>query len=138
MHVFSLLGDPVRLRIAELLATGEKPVWRLVEILGPEFRIGQPAVSHHLRVLRDAGFVDFRRIGKSNRYRLNWNAMTTLDAAVEALFVAWENRTGWPYDDFRPALPLRLHRLGRAGLRGRSERQIESRAEEDDWWFLPD
>jgi DNA-binding transcriptional ArsR family regulator len=138
VHPFTLLGDPVRLRIVELLATGEKPVSRLVEIIGPERGIGQPTISHHLRVLKDAGFVSARTMGKSNRYRLNWKAMTALDAAVEALFVAWENRTGWPYDDFRPIAPARLHRLGRAGLRGRTEAQIEPRADEEDWWFLPD
>jgi DNA-binding transcriptional ArsR family regulator len=138
VHVFTLLGDPVRLRIVELLATGEKPVWKLVEIIGRERDIGQPSVSHHLRILKDAGFVDYRTIGKSNKYRLNWTAMTSLDTAVEELFVAWENRTGWPYDDFRPAAPARLHRIGRAGLRGRTQREIEPRADDDDWWFLPD
>ncbi len=137
MHPFTLLGDPVRLRIVELLARGEKPVARLVEIIGPERNIGQAAISHHLRVLKDAGFVAFRTIGKSNRYRLNWKAMADLDAAVEELFVAWENRTGWPYDDFRPEPPPRLHRLGRAGLRGRTEHEIERQVGED-WWFLPD
>ncbi len=138
MHVFTLLGDPVRLRIVELLASGEKPVWRLVETVGAEFHIGQPAVSHHLRILKEAGFVAARSIGKSNKYRLNWHAMTSLDSEVEKLFVAWENRTGWPYDDFRPLAPPRLHRLGRAGLRGRTEHEVEPRAGDDEWWFLPD
>ena len=138
MHPFTLLGDPVRLRIVELLASGEKPVWRLVETIGRERSIGQPAISHHLRVLKEAGFVSFRTVGKSNRYRLNWNALATVDAALEELFVAWENRTGWPYDAFRPVAPSRLHRLGRAGLRGRVMREIEPRAEDDEWGFLPD
>jgi len=52
VHPFTLLGDPVRLRIVELLASGEKPVSRLVEVIGPERNIGQSAISHHLRILK--------------------------------------------------------------------------------------
>jgi DNA-binding transcriptional ArsR family regulator len=145
VHVFTLLGDPVRLRIVELLASRELPVWRIVEELGPEFRISQSAVSHQLRVLRDAGFVTARADGWSRRYRLAWNALERLDRAVEDLFVLWEARDGWPYEDRLIAelrtsaaggdleSPPRRHRAGRAGLRGRTEAEIELRAE--DWWF---
>ena len=78
MHVFTLLGDPVRLRIVELLAGHELPVWRIVEVVGPEFSIGQPAVSNQLRVLRDADFVAVRIDGLSRRYRLAWDALERL------------------------------------------------------------
>jgi DNA-binding transcriptional ArsR family regulator len=148
MHPFTLLGDPVRLRIVQLLASREQPVWRLVETVGPEFRIGQPAVSHHLRVLRDEEFVEVRVVGLSRRYRLAWDALDRLDAAVEQLFVLWDERDGWPYEDrlvreFRvagaggdvDAPPERRHRAGRAGLRGRTREEVEPRGSGDDWWI---
>ena len=145
MHLFTLLGDPVRLRIVEMLASRELAVWRLVETVGVEFHVSQSAISHHLRVLRDAGFVTFRVDGLSRRYRLTWNALERLDAVVEDLFVRWDARDGWPYEDRLiaelriasaggdPAVPVRRHRVGRAGLRGRTEAEVEPRAE--DWWF---
>lgn len=135
VHVFTLLGEPVRLRITELLAHHERSVWQLAEALGPEFSIGRTAVSNHLRVLRDEGFVVVREEGAQRRYRLAWDAMDRLDAAVEALFVIWEDRRGWPYDPFLPPPPPRLHRAGRKGLRGRTRAQLEPDA--DDPWNWP-
>ena len=146
--MFTLLGDPVRLRIVELLAGRELPVWRLVEAVGAEFNIGQPAISNQLRTLRDADFVAVRVDGLSRRYRLAWDALDRLDHAVETLFVTWEGREGWPYEDRLlaelravgagedvDAPPPRRHRAGRAGLRGRTREEIEPRATDEDWWF---
>ena len=135
MHVFTLLAEPVRLRIVECLAKREHAVWELVEKVGREFSIGQSAISHHLRVLRDEDFVQVRPFGEVRRYRLTWNALDRLDAAVEALYVIWEDRIGWPYDEFLPEPPARLHRAGRRGLRGRTKANIEPR-DADDWWLL--
>jgi len=148
MHPFALLGDPVRLRIVELLASRELPVWRIVEELGPEFHIGQPAVSNQLRLLRDADFVAVRADGLSRRYRLAWDALERLDQVVESLFVLWDAREGWPYEDRLlaelrasaaggdiDAPPPRRHRAGRAGLRGRTRAEIEPRETDEEWWF---
>ncbi|CAN5324212.1 metalloregulator ArsR/SmtB family transcription factor [soil metagenome] len=143
MHVFTLLGDPVRLRIVELLAAGERPVWRLAEQLEKEFGIGRNAVSMQLRTLRDHDFVTSRAEGSVRRYRLVWNALDRLDEAVEALFAAWERRDGWPYADRldmeiklmakgRSLEPPRMHRAGRASLRGTSVDEVEPRAGGDD------
>ncbi|MEO8261723.1 MAG: metalloregulator ArsR/SmtB family transcription factor [Pseudolysinimonas sp.] len=135
MHIFTLLGEPVRLRIVELLAKREHYVFQLVEAIGPEFSISPSALSHHLRVLRDEQFVEVRHGGVGRRYRLAWDALHRLDACVEGLFVIWEDRVGWPYDQFLPPPPARLHRAGRKALRGRTREQIEPRADEDEWWF---
>ena len=57
MHALDILGDPVRRRIVELLSQGEAAAGEVGSIVQREFGISQPAVSQHLRVLREAGFV---------------------------------------------------------------------------------
>lgn len=138
MHVFTLLGDPVRRRIVEVLARGEQSVVRLTELVRHDHPVSASAVSHQLRGLRDAGFVEWRAYGSTRRYRLAWDAMARLDAEVEALFVIWENRARWPYDDLRPDPPARLHRAGRAGLRGRTRDDVEPAGDEEEWWPFSD
>src|SRR3954470_23717992 len=67
-QVFKLLADESRLRILLTLAReGETHVSSLCAMLGQS----QPAVSHHLTLLRMAGLVGFRRDGKFNFYRLD-------------------------------------------------------------------
>jgi ArsR family transcriptional regulator len=67
-QVFKLLADESRLRILLTLAReGEMHVSALCQMLGQS----QPAVSHHLTLLRMAGLVGFRRDGKFNFYRLD-------------------------------------------------------------------
>lgn len=134
MHVFTLLGEPVRLRIVERLAKRGHYVFQLVEVLGAEFRISPSAVSHHLRVLRDEQFVEVRYDGRGRRYRLAWDALHRLDVVVEGLFVIFEDRVGWPYDPFLPPPPARLHRAGRKGLRGRTQHDVEPLHDQDPWW----
>ena len=134
MHEFELLADPTRRRIVELLAHQELPVAVVAARLGDDFSVSRSAVSHQLRVLRDADFVEVREWGTERRYRLAWNAMDRLDAAVEQLWLIWENRVGWPYEVMRDEAPPRLHRAGRRGLRGRTRADIELRGGPDDWW----
>jgi DNA-binding transcriptional ArsR family regulator len=67
-QVFGLMSDESRLRIILTLARqGETHVSALCEMLNQS----QPAVSHHLTLLRMAGLVGFRRAGKFNYYRLD-------------------------------------------------------------------
>ena len=63
MHAFDILGDPVRRRIIELLREGELSAGDVVSAVGEEFGISQPAVSQHLKLLRDAGFATQRAEG---------------------------------------------------------------------------
>ena len=65
--LFSLLGDPTRVRILLLLCHGELNVSRLCEILG----MAQPTVSHHLGLLRRGGLLRTRRDGKAIHYALD-------------------------------------------------------------------
>ena len=60
MHAFDVLGDPVRRRILELLADGELTAGAVTGRIQDEFGISQPAVSQHLRVLRENGFATVR------------------------------------------------------------------------------
>src|ERR1700748_3236691 len=68
MHAFDILGDPVRRRILELLATGEHSSGDVVTVIGREFGITQSAVSQQLRILRDSGFASVRPEGARRIY----------------------------------------------------------------------
>ena len=69
--VFHAISDPTRRRILDLLGAGERTV---SEIAAP-FEISLPGVSQHLRVLRKAGLVRQKRVGRYRRYRLNAAAL---------------------------------------------------------------
>lgn len=71
MHALDVLGDPVRRRILELLADGETSAGELAAVVGDEFGISQPAVSRHLRVLRDTGFTSVRAEGTRRLYAVD-------------------------------------------------------------------
>ena len=64
--VFAAIGEPTRRRLLDLLGNGEQAVNRLAQ----PFRMTRPAISQHLRVLRHAGLVTVRRVGRERRYRL--------------------------------------------------------------------
>ena len=80
MHAFDVLGDPVRRRILELLATGEQSSGAVTEDNRAEFGITQPAVSQHLRVLRDNGFATVRPDGARRLYAVDDTALREADA----------------------------------------------------------
>ncbi len=80
MHAFDILGDPVRRRILELLADGERSAGEVSAVVEEEFGISQPAVSQHLRVLREAGFVESRIEAQRRLYRLRPEPLMELDA----------------------------------------------------------
>ncbi|NYF15645.1 DNA-binding transcriptional ArsR family regulator [Microbacterium sp. AK009] len=71
MHPFTVLSDPVRRRVVEDLATGPRTAGELTEHVRAEFAVSQPAVSNHLRVLRDAGFVRVTPQGSRRIYELD-------------------------------------------------------------------
>src|SRR5690242_3228597 len=82
------LGEPHRHAIVELLRDHERPVGELVDALA----LSQPAVSKHLRVLRDAGVVDVRVDGPRRVYRLRAEPLAELDAWLASYRDLWSER----------------------------------------------
>jgi ArsR family transcriptional regulator len=78
---WAVLGDPLRRRVVELLAAEQLCTCHLVEELGAK----QPTVSHHLKVLRDAGVVESEPCGRFTYYRLRPEALTRLGDDLHAL-----------------------------------------------------
>jgi DNA-binding transcriptional ArsR family regulator len=85
---FELLAEPTRRRILDLLREGERPVGELVERLS----MSQPAVSKHLRVLRDSGLVDVRVDAQRRMYRLRPEPLREVDAWIEPYRQLWTDR----------------------------------------------
>jgi DNA-binding transcriptional ArsR family regulator len=79
VHAFDVLGDPVRRRILELLADGELTAGAIGTTVQAEFDISQPAVSQHLKVLRDNGFTSVRPEGQRRLYAVNGAALRDVD-----------------------------------------------------------
>ncbi|WP_309103877.1 metalloregulator ArsR/SmtB family transcription factor [Microbacterium sp.] len=71
MHALDVLGDPVRRRILEVLADGETSAGALGSVIQDEFGISQPAVSQHLRVLREQAFATVRADGARRLYAVD-------------------------------------------------------------------
>lgn len=90
MHAFDVLGDPVRRRIMELLAGGELTSGAVCEAIRDEFGISQPAVSQHLRVLRDGGFVTVRPEGARRLYTVNDRPLREADQWLGQFRRFWE------------------------------------------------
>ena len=92
MHAFDVLGDPVRRRILELLASGEHSSGEIVAIAQREFGISQPAVSQHLKVLRDSGFATVRIDGARRLYMVDAAPMKEVDTWLNQFRRFWEHR----------------------------------------------
>jgi len=116
MHALDVLGDPVRRRVLELLTEGERSAGAIAEVVQGEFGISQPAVSQHLRVLRDAGFATVRAVGTRRLYAID---PEPLEAAA-----AW-------FDPFRRFWQPHLDALGTELARGRRARRLADAAATD-------
>jgi ArsR family transcriptional regulator len=89
-ELFKVLGDPLRRRIVELLAVEQLCTCHLVEETGA----GQTTISHHLRVLREAGMVDTEPCGRFTYYRLRPRALRELATRVTRLAEGAESAAG--------------------------------------------
>ena len=78
-RVLDALGDPTRRAVLELLRGGERSVRQLTDATA----VSQPAVSQHLRVLRDAGLVSVRPEGTRRFYRVDLDGLADLRSWVD-------------------------------------------------------
>ncbi len=85
---FELLADPTRRRLLDELRASERSVGELVERLG----MSQPAVSKHLRVLREAGLATVRADAQRRIYRLNPDGLREVDEWLAPFRAFWEER----------------------------------------------
>ncbi|MFC0011415.1 ArsR/SmtB family transcription factor [Devosia nitrariae] len=104
LHALQLaaLGDPIRCRIVELLALGAMPVHALAEC----FTVSRPAVSRHLRVLREAGIVREEKTGRENLYALRREQLSPTLEWIGRVFPA-ESHQPQPMRQ-KPAAPAHL------------------------------
>jgi DNA-binding transcriptional ArsR family regulator len=116
MEAFDVLGDPVRRRILELLARGDVPAGAVVDVVRREFGISQPAVSQHLRVLRESGFASVRVDGPRRLYSVNPEPLDAAERWIAGVRRMWDQR---------------LDALGTELARGARERRRADRPDRD-------
>ena len=92
MHAFEILADPVRRRIVELLGPGERAAGEVGALIQSEFGISQPAVSQHLRVLREAGFATVRVAGARRLYAVDPAPLQEVDRWIQPYRRFWNQR----------------------------------------------
>ncbi|HEX5587248.1 MAG TPA: metalloregulator ArsR/SmtB family transcription factor [Acidimicrobiia bacterium] len=85
---FDVIAEPNRRRILDLLIEHERPVGDLVHVLG----VSQPAVSKHLRVLRDAGLVEVRADAQRRLYRARPEPLRAIDDWLAPYRAQWSAR----------------------------------------------
>ena len=88
MDTFTALADPTRRHIVESLAAGETSFGALAD----QFEMSRPAVSQHLKVLRDAGIVTSRADAQRRIYRLSDDGLGELDAWLDKVRSYWTQR----------------------------------------------
>lgn len=88
MEGFAALGDPTRRKIVEMLAARELPAGEIAR----RFDMTAPAVSQHLRLLRDAGLVSVRRDAQRRIYALDPSGLAELDAWLARFRRFWSGR----------------------------------------------
>lgn len=88
MNALEALAEPTRRRIVELLAMGERSAGEIAS----HFETSRPAVSRHLRVLREQGLVQVRDVAQKRFYSLDPRPLAELDAWLARYRGFWTNR----------------------------------------------
>ena len=114
VNAFDVLGDPVRRSILELLASGDRSSGEVVDAIATRFGISQPAVSQHLRVLRESGFATVRPEGTRRWYSIDLSGIEEVDVWLSNLRRFWDQRLD--------ALGTEISR----GKRQREQRQVDA------------
>lgn len=85
VDAFTVLAEPTRRRILDELRRSDSSVGELVDALG----VSQPAMSKHLKVLREAGFVTCRTAAQQRIYRIDTSPLVALDEWLEPYRRLW-------------------------------------------------
>lgn len=120
MEAFDILGDPVRRRILDLLATGEMPAGGVSAVIRDEFGITQPAVSQHLKVLRENGFATVRAAGARRLYAVDPQGLKDVDSWLGKFRQFWT-----------PPLDALATELARGRRANRSAASVAARSSTD-------
>jgi DNA-binding transcriptional ArsR family regulator len=88
VEMFAALAEPNRYRIVELLRSGP----RAVNDIGEKLHLSQPQVSKHLRVLKEAGWVDVQPLAQQRLYGLRPQPLRRLHGWLERYRRIWEER----------------------------------------------
>jgi DNA-binding transcriptional ArsR family regulator len=116
--VFEALGEPVRRFVLELLASGEQPAGALVRAVQARSPMSQPAVSQHLKVLREARLVTVRAEGNRRLY--------ALDAAGVDAAQAWLAGLAESLSPFAQPLDALATEVARGRRAARQEQSVAS------------
>ena len=92
METLTVLADPVRQRMVQVLAHGASTAGELSRVVGDEFSISQPAASRHLRVLREAELVTSEVDGARRIYRLQRAPFDELDEWLREVRAFWDQK----------------------------------------------
>jgi DNA-binding transcriptional ArsR family regulator len=88
MDAFTVLADPTRRQIIESLCMGERAFGELAE----QFEMSRPAVSQHLKILRDADVVTVRAEAQRRIYRLTDQGLDEVDEWLQKVRCYWSGR----------------------------------------------
>lgn len=128
VHAFDVLGDPVRRRILDLMAEGggdgavSLSAGEITDAIHSEFGISQPAVSQHLKVLRDNGFATVTRAGQRRLYALDPAPLREVDEWLERYRTFWRGRL--------EALDTELRRGRRSSRQTSAQNSAQNSAQE--------
>jgi DNA-binding transcriptional ArsR family regulator len=87
MDTFTVLADPTRRRIIESLSMGERTFGEIAD----QFEMSRPAVSQHLKVLREARFVTARADAQRRIYRLSQHGFDEVDQWLDKIRRFWSD-----------------------------------------------
>lgn len=88
MDSFETLADPTRRQIIEILGRGEKDAGAIADL----FDVSQPAISRHLRVLREGGIVEVRADAQRRIYSLRRDGLREVDEWLSKYREFWRDR----------------------------------------------
>jgi DNA-binding transcriptional ArsR family regulator len=111
MREFAALADPTRRRIVELLSMGERSAGELVD----EFDVSAPAISQHLKTLRDAGLVQVRVDAQRRIYALDAEGLDKIDAWLGKVRKFWGPRLDALERELRKPSGPKVRKTGRNG-----------------------